>query len=79
MNTRLVWGLGSLLLLILLLLPFFNPSRLPEREPLFLKNRPAIEIGGPQPAEPFSTDVELLAGGARRFRHLVVLDGGRGS
>lgn len=51
----------------------------PEREPLFLKNRPAIEIGGPQPAEPFSTDVELLAGGARRFRHLVVLDGGRGS
>jgi hypothetical protein len=51
----------------------------PDREPLFLKNRPAIDLGESQPSDPPQSEVELLSGGARRFRHLVVLDGGRGN
>jgi len=47
----------------------------PDRDPLFLKNRPAVQVaalGSVAPAiKPFG------AGPPRRVRHLVVLDGGR--
>lgn len=48
----------------------------PGREPMFLKNRPAIQV------PPAGTDDDglphsRLLGAARRIRHLLVLDGGR--
>ncbi|MGE0279638.1 MAG: PAS domain-containing protein [Rhizobiaceae bacterium] len=47
----------------------------PDRDPLFLKNRPSVALGEPvsekSPMRPFG------AGIPRRVRHLVVLDGGR--
>ena len=48
----------------------------PDREPMFLKNRPAIQV------PPIEGDDERpahsrLFGAARRIRHLLVLDGGR--
>jgi len=45
----------------------------PDREPVFLANRPAI------PVPPLAPDQQDLAGGKsrRRVRHLVVIDGGR--
>lgn len=46
MNAKLVWGLGGLLLLILLLLPFFTHPPLPEREPLFPWRILATPSGG---------------------------------
>ena len=49
----------------------------PDREPLFLKNRPAITVPGPFPGEPAVFAPERPLPGARRIRHLVVLDGGR--
>ena len=50
----------------------------PDREPMFLKNRPAIQVPALAPNElPVPRSTEPLAG-ARRIRHLVVLDGGRG-
>lgn len=49
----------------------------PDREPMFLKNRPAIEVPELAPGElPMITAGTSLPG-ARRIRHLVVLDGGR--
>jgi hypothetical protein len=49
----------------------------PDREPIFLKNRPAIGVPALSPGElPPSRDRE--ASGLRRIRHLVVLNGGRG-
>ena len=47
------------------------------REPLFLKNRPAIAVAGLLPDEPSVADAGQLSPRARRIRHLVVLDGGR--
>lgn len=48
----------------------------PDREPMFLKNRPAIEVPSLAPGD-FPSPIGQSAGGARRIRHLVVLDGGR--
>lgn len=47
----------------------------PDREPMFLKNRPAIEVPALAPTDLPGSDGK--ATGSRRFRHLVVLDGGR--
>ena len=48
----------------------------PDREPMFLKNRPAIAVPSLAPGD-FPSPIGQSAGGARRIRHLVVLDGGR--
>ena len=48
----------------------------PDREPMFLKNRPAIAVPSLAPGD-FPSPIGKSAGGARRIRHLVVLDGGR--
>ena len=46
----------------------------PDREPMFLSNRPAIAV----PAlAPDAIGARPKAGGGRRIRHLVVLEGGR--
>ena len=47
----------------------------PDREPLFLKNRPIVSL----PAKPTAGQIPLpveTAASARRVRHLLVLDGG---
>ncbi|MCX7303302.1 MAG: PAS domain-containing protein [Hyphomicrobiales bacterium] len=49
----------------------------PDREPLFLKNRPAIEVPALSPSELPPDDSDTRPAGSRRIRHLVVLDGGR--
>lgn len=49
----------------------------PEREPLFLKNRPAISVPALAPSELEAPQTISEFGRARRIRHLVVLDGGR--
>lgn len=49
----------------------------PDREPVFLKNRPAIDVPALSPTELPSVNGRA-AGGSRRIRHLLVLDGGRG-
>ena len=49
----------------------------PDREPLFLKNRPAITVPSLAPSDLSSETTPPQAQGARRIRHLVVLDGGR--
>lgn len=46
----------------------------PDREPLFLKNRPAIPV---PPLAPGDATLTRGAGSGRRIRHLVVLEGGR--
>lgn len=49
----------------------------PDREPMFLKNRPAIDVPALSPSElPSGGDVGTA--GSRRIRHLLVFDGGRG-
>jgi hypothetical protein len=49
----------------------------PDREPMFLKNRPAIDVPALSPSElPPARDYDRPAG-PRRIRHLLVLDGGR--
>lgn len=49
----------------------------PDREPMFLKNRPAIEVPALSPSDlPTAGDLEN-SGGSRRIRHLLVFDGGR--
>jgi hypothetical protein len=45
----------------------------PDREPMFLRNRPAIAVPTLAPAQSALTK----AGSGRRIRHLVVLEGGR--
>lgn len=47
----------------------------PNREPMFLKNRPAIAVPPLAPSD--DTMSEGGVGKTRRFRHLVVIDGGR--
>ena len=49
----------------------------PDREPMFLKNRPAIEVPALAPNAAFDADSEPAPARGRRIRHLVVLDGGR--
>lgn len=46
----------------------------PDREPMFLKNRPAIPV---PPLVPGDAAMAPGARGGRRIRHLVVLEGGR--
>jgi hypothetical protein len=49
----------------------------PDREPMFLKNRPAIDVPSLAPSDlPSSRDRRQA--GSRRIRHLLVFDGGRG-
>lgn len=47
----------------------------PDREPMFLKNRPAIPVPSLAPGD---LGAASEAPGGRRIRHLLVLDGGRG-
>ncbi|AZO69833.1 MAG: PAS domain-containing protein [Mesorhizobium sp.] len=49
----------------------------PEKEPMFLKNRPAIDVPSLVPTEFDAPDTISALGRARRIRHLVVFDGGR--
>jgi hypothetical protein len=49
----------------------------PDREPVFLNNRPAIDVPALAPSELDGPQTISEFGRARRIRHLVVLDGGR--
>ncbi len=49
----------------------------PDREPVFLKNRPAIGVPALSPSE-LPSERDHATAGSRRIRHLLVLDGGRG-
>jgi hypothetical protein len=49
----------------------------PEKEPMFLKNRAAIDVPSLVPSELDPPETISALGQARRIRHLVVLDGGR--
>lgn len=49
----------------------------PDREPIFLKNRPAVPVPSLAPASLAASQNSILQTGARRIRHLVVLPGGR--
>jgi hypothetical protein len=50
----------------------------PNIEPLFLRNRPAIEVPSLAPRDRHLNPLDVFSGPGRRIRHLVVLDGGRG-
>jgi hypothetical protein len=47
----------------------------PDREPMFLKNRPAVTVPSLAPSDQALSD-SMKTMGARRIRHLVVLKGG---
>lgn len=49
----------------------------PDREPMYLKNRPAVPVPELAPSELAPTGTGVTQRGARRIRHLVVLPGGR--
>ena len=49
----------------------------PEKEPMALKNRPAIIVPSIVPSEFDPPETFSALGRARRIRHLVVFDGGR--
>jgi hypothetical protein len=49
----------------------------PDKEPIFLKNRPAIDVPSLAPLELDPPETISSLGQARRIRHLVVFDGGR--
>lgn len=49
----------------------------PEREPMFLKNRPAVPVPSLAPRDLALPPSGIFNAGARRIRHLVVLPGGR--
>jgi hypothetical protein len=49
----------------------------PEKEPMFLKTRPAIDVPSLVPSELDPPETISALGHARRIRHLVVFDGGR--
>ena len=49
----------------------------PDREPMFLRNRPPMPVPPLAPDESSFTGQAAIASGGRRIRHLVVLDGGR--
>lgn len=48
-----------------------------DREPMFLKNRPAVPVPPLAPDRHSLTDSLIEPGRGRRFRHLVVFEGGR--
>lgn len=49
----------------------------PDRDPVYLKNRPAISVPSLAPTDLEATDGPAAHGRFRRIRHLLVLDGGR--
>lgn len=49
----------------------------PDRDPLFLKNRPAVPVPSLVPSLDFEERSESDLSAARRIRHLLVLEGGR--
>ncbi|AZO24074.1 PAS domain-containing protein [Mesorhizobium sp. M1E.F.Ca.ET.045.02.1.1] len=49
----------------------------PDKEPMFLKNRPAIDVPSLVPTEFDAHETIPALGRVRRIRHLVVFDGGR--
>lgn len=49
----------------------------PDREPLFLKNRPAVPVPGMTGVDRLGNEVGNSEATQRRVQHLVVLDGGR--
>ncbi|MBX3575355.1 MAG: PAS domain-containing protein [Mesorhizobium sp.] len=49
----------------------------PEREPLFLANRPAVPVPSLSPSLDAADTAIRTGSGGRRIRHLLVLDGGR--
>lgn len=49
----------------------------PDREPLFLKNRPAVTVPSLVPSQSTLQGEPNPLDGARRIRHLFVLEGGR--
>ncbi|MGX5846718.1 PAS domain-containing protein [Mesorhizobium sp. PL10] len=50
----------------------------PDKEPIFLKNRPEISVPSLAPTELEAPETISALGRSRRIRHLVVFDGGRG-
>ena len=50
----------------------------PDKEPMFLKNRPEISVPSLAPAELEAPETISALGRSRRIRHLVVFEGGRG-
>jgi len=48
----------------------------PDREPLFLKNRPAVAVPPIEPSQASLSSAKAPTTSGRRIRHLVVLDGG---
>jgi hypothetical protein len=50
----------------------------PDKEPMFLKNRPEISVPSLAPAELEAGETISALGRSRRIRHLVVFEGGRG-
>ena len=49
----------------------------PDKDPMFLKNRPEIAVPSLVPSEFDPPETISALGRARRIRHLVVFDGGR--
>ncbi|ESZ76569.1 MULTISPECIES: PAS domain-containing protein [unclassified Mesorhizobium] len=49
----------------------------PDKEPMFLKNRPEISVPSLAPTELEAAETISALGRSRRIRHLVVFDGGR--
>ena len=49
----------------------------PDKEPMFLKNRPEISVPSLAPTELEAPETISALGRSRRIRHLVVFDGGR--
>jgi hypothetical protein len=49
----------------------------PDLEPMYLKNRPAVTVPSLEPSYGALADPQSSLGPARRFRHLLVLPGGR--
>lgn len=49
----------------------------PEREPLFLKNRPEVVVPSLSPSLDEGESIARTSAKGRRIRHLLVLDGGR--
>jgi hypothetical protein len=50
----------------------------PDKEPMFLKNRPEISVPSLAPTELGAPETISALGRSRRIRHLVVFEGGRG-
>lgn len=49
----------------------------PDLEPMYLKNRPAVDVPSLEPSYSALRGPDSSAGAARRIRHLVLLPGGR--